>query len=356
MPETSIKRRIYGVPGRSNLCSFRTTGMVRFTLIGASAALVCFWVTGCQRSGYQATGTLLDGYRQYSLIFVSEEENDQEICLLDLATMSVRNLSRNEADDVSPVWWSQGKKIIFGSNRSGNGDLYVMNPDGSESTRLIGGPNPQHSPAMTPDGTTLAYVELHGDLPRIHLFDLERGRDVVLDTGPGPVANPAWSPDGRKIAFDCEPDSSPGVLQATCVMERNRPSAERKTLPPPDSNINGWVESYWHPDGDSLVYVAGFGTNRGLYHFNLSMGTAITVSNGLGQDRYPAVSLDGKLIACVSNLSEAGVLGFIERFNPLLRTPGLVLVALDNRERELIYRDGVALDRPVWARSIDLGS
>jgi hypothetical protein len=49
---------------------------------------------------------------------------------------SVRRLTYNDANDVSPAWSPAGRKIAFISNRDGSRQIYVMNADGSGQTRL----------------------------------------------------------------------------------------------------------------------------------------------------------------------------------------------------------------------------
>ena len=46
-----------------------------------------------------------------------------------------KRLTNNRAFDMFPSWSPDGKKIAFQSKRDGNGEIYVMNPDGSEQKR-----------------------------------------------------------------------------------------------------------------------------------------------------------------------------------------------------------------------------
>ena len=48
----------------------------------------------------------------------------------------VRRLTNNPADDVEPSYSPNGTRIAFRSDRSGNSQIYTMNPDGSGVTRI----------------------------------------------------------------------------------------------------------------------------------------------------------------------------------------------------------------------------
>ena len=296
---------------------------------------------------------ILRGLNDHTIIFVFNKDGNQEICAIDLSSMAVSNLTDNRASDVSPSWWPQRHKVVFASSRSGQGDIYTMNPDGSDPKILVGGPNTQHSPVISPDGNTLAYVELVGGEARIRLLDISTGKDVPLIVA-SPASNPAWSPDGTRLSFDWVPSHGPDWLKKAIYMAHiGEGATSAKMVSHVDSRIHEYVESCWHPDGKTVIYVTGFGANRGLYSLDLNTGRGKTVSEGLGQDRHPCVSLDGKTIACVSNLSESNLGGFLRRLIPGSRSWNLVLVGLDTLKRERIVSSSVGLARPVWVRTVD---
>ncbi len=49
-------------------------------------------------------------------------------------------------------------KIAFASDRDGNFEIYVMNPDGSGLFRVTDNPAEDTQPSWSPDGTRLAFV------------------------------------------------------------------------------------------------------------------------------------------------------------------------------------------------------
>ena len=48
-------------------------------------------------------------------------------------------------------------KIVFTSDRDGNSEIYVMNPDGSGQTRLTNNGAIDADPVWSPDGTKIAF-------------------------------------------------------------------------------------------------------------------------------------------------------------------------------------------------------
>ena len=49
-------------------------------------------------------------------------------------------------------------KIVFQSNRTGNADIYTMNPDGSNRVQLTTTPSEDVDPRWSPDGTRIVFA------------------------------------------------------------------------------------------------------------------------------------------------------------------------------------------------------
>jgi dipeptidyl aminopeptidase/acylaminoacyl peptidase len=59
------------------------------------------------------------------------------------------------AETVGPT---SGGRLAFVSERDGNREIYVMNPDGSGQTRITNNAEPDFRPAWSPDGETIAFT------------------------------------------------------------------------------------------------------------------------------------------------------------------------------------------------------
>lgn len=288
----------------------------------------------------------------YFLLYTSDASGgNQDIWSLDLTSRQVRNLSNHPRSDVSPTWWAIRRRIVFGSSRTGQGDIYSMRPDGSDQKVLFGGPNTEHSPAISPDGTHLAYVESAGAVSLIKVINLATNQQTFSTIG----ANPAWSPDGTRLSYNAHTSGQRASLkEAVFVSTVSGQSNTTQISHPSNDVVHGYVEAAWHPNGESLLYSTGFGSNRGLFLFNLLSSSGSSVSDGLGHDRLPSISPEGRFAAAVSNLSPTSVGGFLSRIPPGGRDWGLVVIDLSTVRREIVVASGVHLSRPLWLAAADL--
>ena len=69
----------------------------------------------------------------------------------------VNQFRRTEAQDFMPIWSPKADRIAFLSLRDGNQEIYVMNGDGSEQTRLTENDAKDYQMAWSPDGKRLAF-------------------------------------------------------------------------------------------------------------------------------------------------------------------------------------------------------
>ena len=57
-----------------------------------------------------------------------------------------------------PSWSPDGRKILFVSERDGNFEVYVMNPDGSGRRNLTRHPGHDSAPSWSPDGRKIVFT------------------------------------------------------------------------------------------------------------------------------------------------------------------------------------------------------
>lgn len=103
----------------------------------------------------------------------------------------------------SPSWSPDGTKIVFADGNGETSDLWTMNADGTDKTRLTENFS-SHSPAWSPSGDRIAFVSQHEGGMHLYLINAD-GQDqvrlAVADSSLIQEAAPLWSPDGTKVLF-----------------------------------------------------------------------------------------------------------------------------------------------------------
>jgi Tol biopolymer transport system component len=163
----------------------------------------------------------------------------------------------------------------------------------------------EFSPAISPDGHTVAYVWNNEDSgPDIYLRGLENGSPHPLDTTHSVRLFPAWSPDGSQIAFLLVVGD-----QVELIVHNLRDGSEQK-ITRITKQIGQWADDnspllgapgpVWTKDGKRLI-LADHDPARasgGIFLFDLSgHRTALATTTGEDHDLYPRLSPDGKLLA-----------------------------------------------------------
>ena len=133
---------------------------------------------------------------------------DDELYVMNADGTGVTRLTNHDGDDWGPSWSPDSRRIAFASNPNGNSDIYVANADGSGTTRLTHHAAGDWRPAWSPDGRRIAFISTRDDderhFPRnseIYAINAD-GSELTRLTNDNRVAGgPVWSPDGRRIAF-----------------------------------------------------------------------------------------------------------------------------------------------------------
>ena len=237
-------------------------------------------------------------------------------CTYDLYAVAIDGqrivrLTRTRADESRPAVSPDGGVVAFvrAARPSGGVDIWTMNIDGTNITRLPGSEGAA-SPAWTPDGRTLYFIRYRetADGPCGSIFRIGRnGRSAQLVAKSRrfhSYEDPAVSPDGHTLAFSdwdgCSGGTSQPRLRTVDLLKR--PTDDLNRLP-----RNGYYPNpehdgpAWSPDGTRIAFLL----NGRLSVANRDGSSVQTlVSSQLAANDRPAWSRDGKWLAFVTQTSD----------------------------------------------------
>jgi Tol biopolymer transport system component len=160
---------------------------------------------------------------------------------------------------------ADGSRIVMYSQDRPEGDLYVMNGDGSGLRQITGDSAVDRVPRWSPDGSAIAYFSSRGGPLDVWTIRPDASGNRQITVGGGGVA--AWSPDGTRLAV-AYPERSM-IVQAAPPGEGD-PAME--PLADPDPVLGRFAVNAWAPDGR---YLAGSEDYRdtGIIVHELDSGT-----------------------------------------------------------------------------------
>jgi hypothetical protein len=160
-------------------------------------------------------------------------------------------LTSDDEWDLFPIWWPDGRRIAFTTNRSGPFELYSIPSDGGDERR-IGKVQTSGVPEdWSPDGRLLMFRKYH-NLTKTDLWLLPAEGDqtprLYLRT-PAVEWHAQFSPDGRWVAYASDESGRFEVYLAPL----SSPGERRRV------SVGGGTQPRWRGDGRELFYVAADG-------------------------------------------------------------------------------------------------
>ncbi len=182
--------------------------------------------------------------------------------------------------------------IVYFAERGDNFDIYKLDLQTRRETRLTDSTSNELYPAVSPDGTLIAYMsDVDGDYD-LYVMDVNGGSARRLTDNAVTDRTPAWSPDGGWIAY-----SSDTLGDGGHDLYRIRPDGSGGTQLYSDGNRNS--DPSWSPDGASLVFTGGAIRDAGTWEIkrlDLASGSVTSLTNNAVKDWQPIFAPDGGLI------------------------------------------------------------
>jgi len=202
-----------------------------------------------------------------------------------------RQLTSAPAIETEPAISPDGTLVAYVAEDGSQSDLWVVkNSQGGNPIRLTDDKAADRSPAWYPDGSAIAFVSDRGGSNGIwKIPSLGGSPTMLLDN----AADPAISPDGHWIAF--VRSASSGTSQVFTA-PLNAPD---KAAPVTPVDVAGWGHTApaWSPDGKSIV----FADWQSIWVVSAAGGRARQITQGNMNDVRPVWTSDGRSIVFTSD-------------------------------------------------------
>lgn len=218
----------------------------------------------------------------------------KEVFVMDIDGANVRALTNNGSLNLFPAVSPDGTRVAFTSYRHDNPDLYLLNLAKGTLVRVLAHPGLNTTPAFFPDGRRLV-VTLSKD-GNAELYETDLNGKILrrLTHSPGEDISPSVSPDGRRVVFVSDRAGGLGLY------ELDLESLKTRRLVP---DMSYCTDPNYSPTGDRVVFAARQEGSFDLYSIQTDGTGLLRHTFGEGRNEHPVVSFDGRLVAFDSTRS-----------------------------------------------------
>jgi Tol biopolymer transport system component len=201
------------------------------------------------------------------------------------------NLTNIAGTDTRPNFSPDGTKIVFSTTRDGNGEIYRMDSDGLNPVNLTNNAAGDSTPYYSPDGASIVFSSNRDGNGEIYRMNADGTNPVRLTNSTDlHEYSPAYSPDGTKIVYIISAFQSPLKL-----FKMNSDGSNQQQIP---DNFIYYDRPTYSPDGSKIIMAAGPDpTIRSVWQMNPDGTGKAQIPNVGGSG--PSYSRDGTKLAFV---------------------------------------------------------
>ena len=206
-----------------------------------------------------------------------------------------RKVAHEFAADIIAMFGGQslfGTHIYFVSDRTGHKEIWVMDPDGKNQKQITRFNNDSIEPAISPDGTKIAFTSWARINPGIFVFSVDPVRDLRFYNQRASVnSSPSFTPDGKQVIYS----SSAPHDQCCRIFLANLNGTGFRQLGE-STSIN--TEPKVNPKtGSDVLFVSGRSGPQQIYRMSIDGADVERLTDGTGEAGNPAWHPNGQIMA-----------------------------------------------------------
>ncbi len=228
------------------------------------------------------------------IAYVSEQTSNSEIYIMNSDGSNVTRLTNDPAQNHPWYAWSHdGRRLAFisgstiNNGETGQNDIYVVNPDGSGIVNVTNQPFSHLSVSWSPDDKTLLFSSNQENSNRdIYLVNPDGSNLRNLTDNPAYDTQPHWSPDGR-VLFRSDRSGHDEYY----IVNPDGSNLQQVTF----NNLDTIQTGGFSPDGRQILLVLHF-SNDQIYSINADGSGQTNLTNNTLLCSSPEWSPDGNRI------------------------------------------------------------
>ena len=239
---------------------------------------------------------LLTGKRGLSttkIAFANDNTGRKEIYIVDYDGYNLTKLTTDKSISLLPRWGGKGTKLYYTTYRNGNPQIYVVDLKEGDISPVVKEKGLNLIGGVSADSSKLVMTLSRGENPSIYLKELSSGRMLQLTDKYGVDGSPSFSPDGKFVTFVSNRSGNPQVYVLNLATKETR----RLT------KFNWTDTPQWSPNGDWIAFAGRRAADHPIDIFlvDITGGQVrqLTADNGSNED--PWWSPDGRFLVFTTN-------------------------------------------------------